>query len=115
MSQAQDRALLDATLRQTAKVESDGTTLVNTYQDVEPCMDYAAALRRADGEERGTFGRRKDLHHTMSVPFNIMLATAERLGIPAGEIFATEHAKRIMQELKRPEFAVFRTTIDKAI
>jgi hypothetical protein len=40
---------------------------------------------------------------------------ADRLGIPHGQIFQSDHMKRIVAELKRPEFAGFRTTIDKRI
>ena len=110
-----DAAILDAAHRVTATEDGDGNTLVNTFQDVQPHMEYAAKLRRADAEERGAFGKRKELHHTMSIPFNVMMSVALRLGIPAGKIFDSEHSKRIMKELKTPEFAIFRTTIDKLI
>lgn len=112
-----DRAaqILDRAHRQTAKVDADGTTYVTTYQDVEPHMEYAAKCRRADREHRGEFGKRKDMHRTMSLPFNIIAAAAQRLGIPAGEVMWPEHSKRIYKELKRAEFKAFRTTIDKRI
>lgn len=105
-------AILDAAHRVTATEDSDGNTLINTYQDVEPHLDYAANMRRADAEERGSFGKRKDIHPTMSVPFNVIQAVAQQLGIPQGQIFDSEHSKRIYAELKRSEFAGFRTTID---
>lgn len=95
--------------------EEDDKIFIRTYQDVEPHLEYAAKCRRADAEERGTFGKRSDLHRTMSVPFNVMLIVAQKLGIPQGRIFESEHMKRIVQELKRPEFSGFRTTIDKNI
>ena len=108
-------AILDAAHRVTAREDADGNVLVNTYQDVEPHLEYAAKLRRADAEERGAFGRRKDLHHTMSVPFNLIQAVAQQLGIPQGQIFDKEYSQRIYAELKKPEFARFRTTIDVSI
>jgi len=114
MSDRSAEQILDATVKQTAK-EEDGNILVNTYQDVEPHLEYAAKCRRADAEERGTFGRRSEFRRTMSVPFNVMLAVAQRLGIPAGSIFDKEYSQRILAELKSPEFAYFRTTIDKKI
>ena len=95
--------------------EEDDKIFIRTYQDVEPHLEYAAKCRRADAEERGAFGKRADLHRTMSVPFNVMLIVAQKLGIPQGRIFESEHMKRIVQELKRPEFSGFRTTIDKNI
>ena len=104
--------VLDAAHRVTAK-EEDGKVLVNTYQDVEPHLEYAAKCRRADAEERGAFGRRGEFRRTMSIPFNIMLGIAQKLGIPAGQIFDSEHSKRISLELKKPEFKYFRTTIDR--
>lgn len=104
--------VLDAAHRQTMK-EEDGKLLVNTYQDVEPHLEYAAKCRRADAEERGAFGRRGEFRRTMTIPFNVMLGVAQKLGIPAGQIFDTEHAKRISRELKSPEYKHFRTTIDK--
>lgn len=105
---------LDATLPQKYK-EEDGNIYIQTYQDVEPAMDYAKACRREDAERRGSFGKRPDLHRTMSVPFNIILACAQRLGIPQGAVFETEHMRRIVKELKTPEFAAFRTSIDRKI
>lgn len=107
--------VLDRAHRVTATTDAEGNVLVNTYQDVEPAMNYAAARRRADAESRGRFGKRGDLHQTMSVPFNVITAVAQKLGIPLGQVFDSEHSKRIMKELKSPEFAAFRTTIDRRI
>lgn len=105
---------LEAAMPQTAK-EEDGNLLINTYQDVEPHLEYAAQCRRVDAEERGSFGKRNELRRTMSVPFNVLLAVAQRLGITQGDIFQTEHNRRIVAELKRPEFKLFRTTVDRNI
>lgn len=103
--------VLDNAHRLTAKDE-DGNLLVNTYQDVEPHLEYAAKCRRVDAEDRGAFGRRGEFRRTMVIPFNIMLGVAQKLGIPAGQIFDKEHQQRISRELKSTEFKNFRTTID---
>lgn len=106
--------ILDAAHRQTYH-EEDGRIVVRTTQDVEPHLEYCAKVRREERERRGRFGRRGDLHRTMSVPFNVIQAAAQRLGIPARNVFDTESQRRILQELKRPEFQAFRTTEDKRI
>ena len=85
------------------------------YQDVGPHLEYAAKCRRAEAEGRGAFGRRGDFHRTMSIPFNVIAAVAQRLGIPQGQAMQSEYSKRIMKELKRSEFAGFRVTNDKRI
>ena len=108
------KKILDTAHRQTYH-EQDERIFINTYQDVEPHMEYAAKCRRVDAEERGAFGKRGDMHRTMAVPFNVILAVAQRLGIAQGKIFESDHMKRIVKELKGPEFTAFRTTIDKRI
>jgi len=104
--------ILDKTLKTTAKVDSEGNTLVNTYQDVEPVMEYCANLRRADHEDRGSFGKRGELHRTMSVPMNIIMQICNDHGL---DFFNPEHSKAILRILKGPDYAAFRTSIDKAI
>lgn len=106
--------ILEATLKTTAK-EEDGNLLVHTYQDVEPHLEYAAKCRRVDAEDRGAFGKRAEFRRTMSVPMNIMMNIASKLGIPMGQIFDKEHQKRITRELKSSEYAYFRVTTDRAI
>lgn len=105
------RELLDKTLKVTGDEDADGNVLVNAYQDVEPHMEYAAKLRRADAEERGAFGKRKDLHHTMSVPFNIIQTICLQTGL---DFFKSEDAKQILKILKR-DYPAFKTTMDKRI
>lgn len=107
-------AIQDRAHRVTA-FEQDGKVIVNTYQDVEPHLEYAAKCRRADWEGRGQFGKRAEFRRTMTLPFNIIQAAAQRLGIPAGKIFEKEANQRIMRELKRPEFKYFRTTNDRRL
>lgn len=106
--------ILEGALRTTAK-EEDGNLLVHTYQDVEPHLEYAAKCRRVDAEDRGHFGKRGEFRRTMSIPMNIMMNIASKLGIPMGEILHKEHQQRITRELKSPEFKLFRTTTDKLI
>lgn len=110
----QASAVLDAAHRQSYE-EQDDKILVRTFQDVEPHLEYAAKCRRADADIRGTFGKRAELRRTMTVPFNVMMGVAERLGIPQGKIFEKEYSQRIMRELKTPEFKLFRTCTDKRI
>jgi len=98
----------------TAKEEGD-KVLIHTYQDVEPHLQMCARERRVDAEERGAFGKRGEFRRTMSIPHNIMLMVCQRLGIEPGLMFQAEYSKRIHAELKKPEFALFRTTIDKRI
>jgi hypothetical protein len=108
------RAILDRACRTTYH-EQDDKIVVNVYQDVGPHLEYAAKCRRAEAEGRGSFGKRSDLHRTMSVPFNIIAAVAQRLGIPQGLAMQPEYSKRIWTELKRSEFKPFRVTNDKRI
>lgn len=114
MDQARHAHILDMALRTTAK-EEDGNILVHTYQDVEPHLEYAAKCRRADAEERGAFGKRAEFRRTMTIPMNIMMNIASKLGIPMGQIFDKEHQKRIARELKSSEYSLFRTSTDKLI
>ena len=108
-------AIQDAAHKVTARADGDAL-VVNTYQDVEPHLDYAAACcRRVDAEDRGHFGKRGDMRRTMSVPFNVIAAVCQRLGIEPRHAFDKEYAARIWAELKGPEFKAFRTTIDAKI
>ena len=68
--------------------------MVSVYQDVGPHLEYAAKCRRAERETRGEFGKRGDLHRTMSVPFNVIAAVARRDSAGAGdavELLQTHH------------------------
>lgn len=108
------KAILDAAHKQTYH-EEDDRIFINSYQDVEPHLEYAKQCRRVDSEDRGRFGKHGEFHRTMAVPFNVILRIAQDLGIAQGRIFETEYMKRIVAELKRPEFAAFRTSCDKNI
>lgn len=97
-------------LKQTWHEDADGTMHVRTYQDVEGHLEYCSQVRRAEREAIGRTGKTGDLHRKMSIPMNVILMVAQRLGIPQGQIFDKEYSKRIYQELQSPEFAYFRTT-----
>ena len=102
------KAILDQAHKVTAHENGDDLVL-RTYQDVEPHMEYAAKLRRADAEERGRFGKRPDFHKTMSLPFNIIqqICAKHRL-----DFFNSEDAKKITAIAKR-DYPAFKTSVDK--
>lgn len=102
-------------IRQYYHAKPDGSFSIRTFQDVEPHLEYAAKMRRAEREDRGSFGKRKDWHHTMSIPQNVIYSIAQRLGIENKDIFGKEEQQRIMSELKSPLFKGFRVTNDKKI
>ena len=101
-------ALLDSSLRTTYK-EEDGKIGVQTYQDVEPHLEYAKACRRVDAEDRGRFGKRGDLRRTMSIPFVIIQEICAKHGL---NFYQPEDAKKILSIAKR-DYPAFKTTIDK--
>lgn len=100
--------LLDSAYRTTYKEEGN-KVLVNHYQDVEPHLEYAKNMRRADAEERGAFGKRGDMHQTMSLPFNIIQQICAEHHL---DFYNSEDAKKIVKIAKR-DYPWFKTTIDK--
>jgi hypothetical protein len=105
---ADKKQILDSAHRVTAHDAGD-KLLVNTYQDVEPHLEYAKKLRRADAEERGSFGKRRDFHHTMSLPFNVIQSICATHGL---DFFDKDDAKKIVAIAKR-DYPAFKTSIDK--
>jgi len=99
---------------QTVHADGDKGFRINTFQDVEPHLDYAKACRRAERENR-VINKRGTFHRTMALPFNVIMGVAQRLGIQNKDIFGSDEMDRIYRELKRPEFKFFRTTEDKRI
>lgn len=95
--------------------EEGNKVFIQTYQDVEPHLDLCARERRVDAEERGHFGKRAEFRRTMHIPNNIALMVCQRLGIEPRLMYQREYSNRIFAELKKPEFAKFRTTNDKRI
>jgi len=89
--------------------EQDGKILIETYQDVEPHLEYAKACRRVDAEDRGRFGKRGDLRRTMSIPFNIIQEICAKHGL---DFYQPEDAKKILAIAKR-DYPAFKVTIDK--
>jgi hypothetical protein len=108
-----DRAaqILDRAHRVTAHALDEGAIGINTYQDVEPAMEYAAKCRRADAENRGAFGKRGDMRRTMAIPFNILMEVSQKHHL---QFFEPEDAKKILAIVKR-DYPAFKTTIDKRI
>lgn len=102
--------ILDSAVRTTYK-EEDGKILINHYQDVEPHIEYAKKCRREDAERRGRFGKRGDLHRTMSLPMNIIQSICARHGL---NFYEPEDAKKILAIAKR-EYPAFKVTNDKKI
>jgi hypothetical protein len=102
--------VLDRAHRVTA--HNDGKNIVlQTYQDVEPHMEYAAKCRRADAEHRGKAGKRGDMRRTMSIPLNTLMEISNQYHL---NFFEPEDAKKILKIAKR-DYPVFKTTIDKRI
>jgi len=89
--------------------EQDGKILIETYQDVEPHLEYAKACRRVDAEDRGRFGKRGDLRRTMSIPFNIIQEICAKHVL---DFYQPEDAKKILAIAKR-DYPAFKVTIDK--
>lgn len=90
--------------------EEDGKSIINSYQDVEPHLEYAAQCRREDAERRGAFGKRQEMRRTMSVPFNVIEGICNKYNL---NFFEPDDAKVILKILKGPEYKGFHTTIDK--
>lgn len=101
------KQILDEAHKVTAHEDGDNL-VVNTYQDVEPHLEYAKNMRRRDAEERGAFGKRGDFHHTMSLPFNIIQQICAQHGL---DFFNSEDAKKIVAIAKR-DYPYFKTSSD---
>lgn len=101
------QAIADRAHRLTYK-EEGSNILLNTYQDVEPHLEYAAKVRRADREHGSS--KRGEFRHTHSLPYNVILEIAQRLGIAFGRIFGKEEWQRIQREYKSSDYKNFRTT-----
>jgi hypothetical protein len=87
--------------------EQDGKIHLNTYQDVQPHLDYAARARRAD-REHGRFSKKSDLRPGMHVPHNVLMGIAKKLGIAPANVMQPGYAERIWKELKSVEYKNFR-------
>lgn len=97
--------ILDRSLRTTYH-EQDGKTLIHTYQDVEPHLEYAKKCRREDRERRGKFGKRGEMHRTMSLPMNIIQTICAQYGL---DFYQPEDAKKILA-IARRDYPAFKTS-----
>jgi len=98
--------ILDEAHKVTAHEDGDNLVL-QTYQDVEPAMEYAKARRREDAENRGRCGRMGDMHMTMSIPFNIIQTICAQYGL---DFFNADDAKKIVAIAKR-DYPAFKTSV----
>ena len=103
-----DPSKIDRALRTTYK-EEDENILINSYQDVEPHIEYAKACRRVDAEDRGRFGKRGDLRRTMSIPMNVLMMVCQEHHL---DFWNKDDAKKILKIVRR-DYPVFATTIDR--
>ena len=101
--------ILDRAHRVTAHALDDGAIGIHTYQDVEPHLDYAAACRRADSENRGAFGKRGEMRRTMAIPFNILMEVSNKHHL---NFFEPADAKKILAIVKR-DYPKFKTVSDR--
>jgi hypothetical protein len=103
--------ILDRAHRVTAHDLGNGATGVQTYQDVEPHLEYAAKCRRADAENRGAFGKRGEMRRTMAIPFNVLMEISQKHNL---QFFEPEDAKKILAIAKR-DYPKFKTVTDRNI
>jgi hypothetical protein len=105
-----DRAkrILDRAHHVTAH-DIDGKLVLNTYQDVEPHLEYAKKMRRADAEARGRFGKRRAFHPSVSPPFNVIQKICMEHKL---DFFNKDDAKKVVAIVKR-DYPHFKTSIDK--
>jgi hypothetical protein len=82
--------ILDRAHRVTAHALDEGAIGVQTYQDVEPHLEYAAKC-------------------TMAIPFNVLMEISQKHNL---QFFEPEDAKKILAIAKR-DYPKFKTTIDR--
>lgn len=92
--------------------EQDDKLILNYYKDMEPALQYASDARRVEAEQST---RKSEFRHVMRVEPEVILAVCNKLGIEYYQAFDKEYSGRIWEELKRPEFKLFRTVNDKRI
>lgn len=82
--------------------EEDGKIILNYTEDVETLLKVNHEQR----ESRSVLERKGDFHHVMRVPHTILMKIQQETGL---DFFNKEDAKAILEILKRPEYAQFRT------
>jgi muconolactone delta-isomerase len=81
--------------------EQDGKIILDYSQDIE-------ATLKANHEQRAMssrLARKGDMHHVMRVPRVILMKICEEHHL---NFFEPDDAKKVLEILKRPEFAAFR-------
>ena len=82
--------------------DGERVILEHTHPDV-------SAVERLNAEQRNTrstFERKGDMHHVMRVPASILTKICAETGL---DFFNNDDSRAIMEILKRPEYAAFRT------
>jgi hypothetical protein len=92
----------DETGTSTTLHEEEGKLIVRYEQDVEAVIkaNHEQMVRRSRVEKKG------DFHHVMRVPTVILQKICQETGL---DFFNKDDAKQILEILKRPEYAAFRT------
>lgn len=86
----------------TAYHEEDDKIVVSYEQDIETVLKVNHEQRAMTSR----LARKGDLHHVMRVPTVVLMQIAQETGL---DFFKPEDAKAILEILKRPEYAAFRT------
>lgn len=82
--------------------EEEGKMILNYQQDIETLLKVNHEQRAATSR----FEKKGDMHHVMRVPTTVLMKIAQETGL---DFFNPEDAKAILQILRRPEYAQFRT------
>jgi len=86
----------------TAYHEEEGKMIVSYEQDIETVLKVNHEQRAMSSR----LARKGDMHHVMRVPTVVLMQIAQQTGL---DFFNPDDAKRILEILKRPEYAAFRT------
>jgi hypothetical protein len=82
--------------------EEEGKIILNYQEDLEALLKANHEQRQA----RSRLDKKADLHHVMRVPQVILMKIMQETGL---DFFKPEDAKLILEILKGPEYAAFRT------
>jgi hypothetical protein len=85
--------------------EEDGNLILSYHQDIEEHLKLAHYERSLDSRVQ----KKHEFRKTMTVPFNIIMQICNDTGL---DFFNPGDAKAIVEILKRPEYAAFRTVAD---
>lgn len=87
----------------TAYAEEDGKEFLIHRDDIAPHLERAHALRSAKVRKEAT----GEFHHAMTIPNVVVVDIMNKTGL---DFFNKDHWPEIKKILKRPEYAVFKTT-----